>query len=333
MTDALHEQITRLIHKSQRVAVVSHIRPDGDAIGSLLGLGLSLQAAGKEVQMLLADGLPKSFRHLPGSDQIIRRLDENPDLVVVVDCSDPVRIGSILPEEMTPDLNIDHHITNLGYARLNLIDPAAAATACMLAEHLPRWGLPIDQAVAEALLTGIISDTLGFRTSNVTSHTLRLAAGLIEYGANLSELYNRALVQRSYEAVRFWAFGLERLQRQGQIVWTSLTLEDRKAANYPGNDDADLINLLSTIDEGAMTIIFVEQREGQVKVSWRAQPNLDVSKIALQFGGGGHPAAAGAEITGDLREVQEQVLQVSLAALNREPNDQEKFVSVQSPMD
>ncbi len=259
-----HGAIPEMLAQAQRILIISHIRPDGDAIGSTLALGLALQALGKEAQMVLVDGVPSSFRHLPGSELISRKKTGDHDLSVVVDCSDLLRTGGVLNGK-APDINIDHHVTNLNFAAVNLVDPSAVATCSVLTAYLPKWGLPITQAVAEALLTGIVSDTLGFRTSNVTSDSLRQAADLMDHGANLSELYHQALVRRSYAAACYWGRGLERLQREGRLVWTSLTLEDRIAADYPGNDDADLVNVISTIDESDVSIIFVEQKTGRVK--------------------------------------------------------------------
>jgi bifunctional oligoribonuclease and PAP phosphatase NrnA len=161
-----------------------------------------------------------------------------------------------------------------------------------------------------------VSDTLGFRTSNVTAESLRTAACLVEKGANLAEIYHRALISRSFEAARFWGYGLEKMQREGKLVWTTLTLEDRVNAGYSGNDDADLVNMLSSIDESDITVIFVQQKSGRVKVSWRADAGWDVSQVALQFGGGGHPAAAGADIDGDLETVKERVLKATRVVLN-----------------
>jgi len=302
--------ISRLLERAHSVTLVSHLRPDGDAVGCLLGLGLSLKAAGKTVQMVLADGVPSAFRHLPGSECVVRHLHNESDLIVVLDASDLDRCGGVLGDRVA-DINIDHHVTNLQFARVNLVDPEAAATSEILAANLSKWNLPINHEVAVALLTGIVSDTLGFRTSSTTSQSLRLAAEMMEQGANLAELYHLALVRRSFESALYWGAGLSRLQREGQLIWTSLTLSDRERASYSGNDDADLVNLLSTIDDAEIMVIFVEQKGGKVKISWRAQPGWDISKIAVQFGGGGHPAAAGAEIIGDLSLVQEKVLQAT----------------------
>lgn len=311
MTETLLETARRQVHAAQRLLVVSHVRPDGDAVGSLLGLGLSLQAAGKEVQMVLEDGIPKNLRHLPGSEQVKPQPQGAFDLIIVVDCSDVRRVGKALNGFAVPDWNIDHHLTNLNFARLNWVESNLAATSAILAENLPKLALPLTQEVAACLLTGLIADTLGFRTTNVTPRILRLAAELMEKGGNLPDLYSRALNRRSFVAVRYWGAGLSALQREGRMAWTALTQSDRRAIGYPGRDDADLINVLATLDDVDMVMVFVEQTDGSVKVSWRAQPGHDVSQIALQFGGGGHYAAAGAEILGSLEEVQTRVIQAT----------------------
>lgn len=316
MNHDIHASIRQRLHQAQRILILSHIRPDGDAIGSVLALGLSLQELGTQVEMVLVDGVPQNFRHMHGSDQIKYRPHGDHDLVVVLDCSDLQRIGGVLAGR-TPDLNIDHHVTNLNFARINYVMPESCATSEVLARSMPLWHLPITQPVAESLLTGLVSDTLGFRTSNVTADVLRIAANLIEKGADLANIYHQALVRRSFEAAKFWGYGLVKLQRDDQLVWTVLTLEDRSQADYSGNDDADLVNMLSSIDEGEITVIFVQQKNGHVKVSWRGETGWDVSKIALQFGGGGHPAAAGADIAGDMETVIQNVLSATRLFLTR----------------
>jgi phosphoesterase RecJ-like protein len=313
MSEDVRPAIGAALQAAQRVLIVGHIRPDGDAIGSLVGLGLALKAAGKQVVMLSEDGVPPALRHIFGAAEVVKKPGVmNFDLVVVVDCSDMQRTGSLGQNGLVPQINIDHHVTNLNFATWNLVDPGAVATAEILANHLKGWGLPVTPEVASALLTGIVTDTLGFRTSNMTPAALRMAADLMEAGANLPELYQLALNQRSFEATRFWASGLAALERQEGVVWTRLTLEDRKKAGYGGKDDADLITVLSSIQDAAITLIFVEQPGGKVKVSWRSQPGYDVAQLALRFGGGGHSAAAGAELPGDLNRVQSDVLGATL---------------------
>lgn len=301
----------QLIHEARNVLVVTHIRPDGDAIGSMLGFGLSLEAAGKSVQMVSGDGVPSTFRFLAGSDRIRTQIEDCAggfDLIAVVDAAEMSRVGTVLDGLPQPMLNVDHHVTNTEFAQVNLIDTNAVASAEMLAILLPEWGLPVPKSTADALLTGLLTDTIGFRTNNMSTRALQTAISLMNYGADLPELYRRALLQRSYSAIQFWGHGLSHLQRDGRIVWATLTMEGRKQAGYSGRDDADLINVLSSIEEMDIALVFVEQPDGSVKVSWRAHNDVDVSVIAQHFGGGGHRAASGATLPGPLAEAQAKVL-------------------------
>ncbi len=317
MTD-LHEAIKSRFHAAGRVLITSHIRPDGDAIGSTLALGLALLDAGKQVQMALADGVPAGFKHLPGSDKIQTLPQGEFDLIVTVDCSDPKRVGNILDGYRAPDVVIDHHLTTEPFGSLNLIDPQAAATASILARFLPRWGLTITPPIATNLMTGLVTDTLGFRTPSTSPETLRQAADLLELGVDMSSIYFRSLVRRTFAGAKYWGAGLSSLQRADGIVWSTLTLADRQAAGYNLNDDADLITIVSSIDEADIAVMFVEQSPQKTKVSWRGlKPHIDVSQIARQFGGGGHRAAAGAEVSGTLNEVQQKVLTATRRYLNQ----------------
>lgn len=325
MSHPLIAETKQALASAQRILVISHIRPDGDAVGSLLGLGLALQEVGKDVQMVLTDGVPSSFRFLKGSEQICEQPSGEFDLIAVVDCSELGRIGNVLQAELIPDINIDHHITNSRFARLNIVDTEAAATTEVLTHILPQMDLKISQPVAQALITGIVTDTLGFRTAGTTSNTMRLAADLMEAGANLFECYWHSLLKRSYTAARYWGVGLSNIEREGRMVWTTLRLSDRQAVGYPGRDDADLINTISAINEADISLIFVEQSNERVKVSWRAQPGYDVSQLAMQFGGGGHIAAAGADIQGKLEKVQNDVLEATRKILHKVKDRENEF--------
>jgi phosphoesterase RecJ-like protein len=302
---------------AKSIVIASHVRPDGDAIGSLLGIGLALRDAGKSVQMILADGVPSSFKYLEGSELIKKEVNGEHDTFITVDCADFKRTGKIFENFGQPDINIDHHKTNERFGKLNLIEAEEVATSAILTNHLPEWGLKITQPIAAALLTGVITDTLGFRTSNTTPESLRQAATLMESGVDMSEIYMRALVTKSFHAARYWGAGLSSLQRKNGIVWGTLTLADRKVAGYSGNDDADLINMISAIDGNKVGMVFVEQSDHKVKISWRAMvPGVDVSQVAKHFKGGGHAAAAGADIEGALSEIQPEVLKKTREMLN-----------------
>jgi phosphoesterase RecJ-like protein len=292
-----------------RIGVVTHERPDGDAVGALLGTSRALQSLGKQVFPAMADGLPSRFTFLPGSGTIRAALPEALDLLIAVDCSDLRRLGSLADHLPRPvDVNIDHHPTNEGFASVNFVIASAASTAGMIFEYAGELGLPLNQEVATCLLTGLVTDTLGFRTENVTPEVLRQAADLLQLGAPLAEIYERSLGRFSFRAARYWGCGLSSLQRQHGMVWAVLTLDDRKKAGYGGPDDADLINFLSTIEGARIAMIFVEQAHLRTKISWRSRDALDVSRVAAQFGGGGHRAAAGAVVQGNLPDVVARVL-------------------------
>jgi phosphoesterase RecJ-like protein len=336
-----------LISRSHNVLVLTHQRPDGDALGSMLGLTHMLRASGKQAFPVLAEGISSVFRYLPGTNEIRAALPDAYDLSILVDCADKDRIGypedSTAPSaapvspaspaspasrvqargqtqgqargqarELAPtrpiDLIIDHHITNGRFAAINLVDPASASTAEFIVDLSEGLGLTIPRDAAACLMAGVVTDTLGFRTPNTGIHTLDVVRTLICAGASLPETVDRSLYRRSFTAARYWGAGLSRLERDGEIVWTWLTLADRTAAGYPGRDDADLVNILSSIDGPEVAVIFVEQEKGKIKISWRAVAGLDVTPLAGSFGGGGHPAASGAVLAGGINEVMENVL-------------------------
>lgn len=309
MGNTLNGAIMERLDTANKIVLASHVRPDGDAVGSLLGLGLALQNAGKSVRMVLVDGVPSSFKFLQGSELVVTEPDGNHDTFISVDCADFKRLGKAFENYAQPDINIDHHVTNEKFGKINLIEAEEVATSAILTNHLPEWGYEITKPIAAALLAGIVTDTLGFRTSNTTPESLRQAASLMETGVDMPDLYMRSLIKKSFSAAKYWGAGLASLESKNGIVWGTLTLADRKATGYGGNDDADLINMISAIDNNKVGMVFVEQNNNHVKISWRAlEPGIDVSPVAKHFKGGGHAAAAGADIEGGLNEVQKVVL-------------------------
>ncbi|MBL8090015.1 MAG: bifunctional oligoribonuclease/PAP phosphatase NrnA [Anaerolineales bacterium] len=317
MDNKIIGEIKDRLASANKILVAAHVRPDGDAIGSVLGLGLALQEAGKSVEMVLADGVPSAFKFLEGSKLIKKEASGGHDTFITVDCADFKRTGKIFENFGQVDINIDHHKTNEKFGKINLIEADEVATAAILTNYIPIWGFKITKPVAAALLTGIITDTLGFRTSNTTPEALRQAATLMEAGVNLPEIYMQSLVRKTYPAAKYWGAGLSSLETKDGIVWGTLTLADRKTAGYGGNDDADLINMISAIDNHKVGMVFVEQANNHVKISWRAlDSNVDVSPVAKHFNGGGHAAAAGADIEGNLIDIQKEVLKKTKELLN-----------------
>ncbi len=308
-----------LIAAANHIQLFTHVSPDGDAVGSLLGLSWALRAIGKTTTPLCADACPEAFRFLPGAEEIVKKAAAPADLVIFLDCADQARAGKAAEKlDRQPDLNIDHHATNPGFARLNFVDVMATATAEVLVDLLPAFGLPLTQPIAECLLCGLVSDTLGFRTANTGAKALATAQTLLAAGADLPYIYDLSLNRRSFAAVQLWGQALSRIALADGIAWTTIPLASKHSVGYKGKGDADVINVLSTINEAEISLIFVENPDGEVKISWRARPGLDVSKIAQAFGGGGHVSAAGANVKGTLAEVEGKVLEATRQMMNAE---------------
>lgn len=315
--DSLHNRIKTELAQAQNIAIAAHIRPDGDAVGSMLGLAQGLREQGKNVQTVLQDFADEKFLGLAGATEIQTRITKPYDYLIVVDCADRERVGNVLDGIEKVDLVVDHHISHINFGVIDVVESDYEATALMLYDFMPKWGLPLSKASAECLMAGILTDTIGFRTSNTSTKSLHAVAEMMDMGINLPETYFKVLSSRTYPELRYWAQGLGKLVFENGLVWTALTLEDREKSGYQSDDDADLINHLSSMQGAKMAIIFVEQKGGTVKVSWRSVPGVNVSVLAESFGGGGHAAAAGADISGSLEETINRVLVQSKAYLNK----------------
>jgi phosphoesterase RecJ-like protein len=300
----------RCIQSAHRILLVTHVGPDGDAIGSMLGLAWLLWPQGKELALGCEDPVPRSYAWLPGSEQVVRSVDGSYDLVISLDCSDVYRMGQVYGPNVvtTPLLNIDHHITNTGFGSINWVDPSSAATSQMILMLADTVGLAITESVAVCLLNGLVTDTRSFRTSNVNSHVLRAALRLIEAGASLHEITSRALGRRSMASVRLWGQAIDQCHLEDSILWTQVTSAMRRRWSLDANGSTGLANFLSGVREAKVVVVFTERDDGTVDVGMRAACGHDVAGVAVQLGGGGHPQAAGCTLKGDLGEVQARVL-------------------------
>jgi phosphoesterase RecJ-like protein len=311
-----------LISSAHRILIATHISPDGDAIGSLLGMYWLLKAAGKnDVTPFCVDGCPDTFKFLPGSDQIVREINGEYDLVIIVDCGDASRAGAPIENlGRLIDINIDHHITNPLFARINYVKPETVATAEMIIDLIPELGFTLTPMAAECLLCGLVTDTAGFSTSSVNAKTFVIAQMLMKAGVDLPRVYNLAINRRSFTTLKLWGQALNNAMRDGDLVWATLPLSVRQAVGHNGKGDADVINVLSTVTDGNIFVTISENENNIIKVSWRARPGYDVSKVAQLFGGGGHIAASGATINGTLADIESKVLAATKEILKRDDN-------------
>jgi len=303
-------QIEDLLTQSSRILLITHVAPDGDAIGSLLGLGRMLADQGKGVTLACEDQVPLVYRSLPGSEEIVQQGSGSYDLVISLDCSDERRMGKVYQDEFSalPLLNIDHHITNTQFGSLNWVDSGSVATAQMILGLADSVGWDVTQPVATCLLTGLVTDTRSFRTSNVDITAMRTALRLMEAGASLSEITWRSLDRRPLSAVQLWGQAIEGLNLEDGVLWTAVTRSMCQRWNAGENDSSGLANFLSGVSEAKVIVVFTERDEGIVDVGMRSVPGYNVAESALRLGGGGHPQAAGCTLNGELADVQGRVL-------------------------
>jgi phosphoesterase RecJ-like protein len=318
--------IVRRLQQAERPVLICHISPDGDALGTMLGLALALKRMGKHPDTTCQDPVPTTFHYLPGTDKVLSKPTGEYDLIVSLDCSDVRRMGtpyqSLSPRSRNVLLvNIDHHVTNLNFGDLNWVDPTAVATAEMMLELMETMEVPLDVDIATCLLTGIVCDTRGFRTANTLPKVTAAATRLMEAGANLADITSRVFSQRSLAAVRLWAQALQETHMEGRILWSAVTQEMRIKSGHNANADARLVDFLSDVNEADIAVTFTEKDSGEVYVSMRANRGLDVSRVAVSLGGGGHPQAAGCTLQITLQEAVDTVLP-ALQAMWREQTGQ-----------
>ena len=307
------------LHGADHICVVGHESPDGDAVGSVLGMTWALRTLGKKVSPSLPDDVPANFSFLPGSNDIINDVPPDADMVVAVDSADLDRLGGLVERLTAPiDINIDHHISNSKFAVINLVDSETAATSEYLVSLLTLLGLKMNDKVAECLLTGLVTDTLGFRTTSTRSETLSAAYQLMQYDVSLHDIYHRTLHRRSYEATKLWGQALGNVRFEDGLVWTQVTLEGKAEIGYTAKGDAAVVSQLTAIDGTEVAVSFVERANSEVKISWRSLNGIDVADIARSFGGGGHQAAAGASMYGtNLDRAQDVVLERTRDAMHK----------------
>lgn len=332
-------ELTMLRHafnKASNVLVITHIDPDGDAIGSLTAVGLALRQRGQPVTLVCDDAVPGRFAYLGLADAVAQAPDRHAeyDLLVAVDCGDEFRMGyayNNLTEPRPMIVNIDHHVTNTRFGEINVVDPQATSTTEILYRVFTELDVEITEEIALSLLTGLVTDTLGFRTVGVTANTLRTAAALVDAGADLSTVTMQALNLRSWSTMQLWRIGLDSMQREDGLIWTTITSRLRREVDFRSNSSLGLVNLLADIEDAAMGVVIMEMDDGSVKVGFRCRPPYDVSEIAVELGGGGHPLASGCTLDGPLEEVETIVVNKCKEAIRRQAAAAQEERKVHTP--
>lgn len=309
--------IVHALQNARSIAIAAHIRPDGDALGSTLALGLALRSQGKDVTLWNEDEVPETLRFLPGAELIQQSSSGmpmlDPEVAVILDTSNRERIGPNTLAMLAGAgqcINIDHHPSNPGFGHLVWINSQAAAVGEMVHDLIQAAGWPVTPEIRDNLFVAISSDTGGLRYANTSAHTLRVMAALTGAGANVGELSQQIFGCYPLRRVTLLRelLPLLRMSAEGQIASCAITLDMKERLGIHGSDAEGLIDIIRGIDTVVAAVIF-EENSAEIRVSVRSKDmRCDVRRVCEKFGGGGHQAAAGARLPGPLRLAEEQFL-------------------------
>lgn len=316
MGNSTFAEIGHALREHERIAVMSHVRPDGDALGSQLALGLSLKQLGKEVFIWNEEGMLDKYSFLPSSNLVTKPPPEpvDVDLAVALDTAIQNRLGTALGgiKSAAAWINIDHHPSNPRYADLVYIDENSPATGQILYELLRAENLPIDRDIATNLYVAISTDTGSFQYPNTTARTYQIAADLVAAGVDVgrvNQLTYESYPRRRIELLRE-LLGTLRFEGGDRVASFSLSLETAARLRVLPEDNEGLIDHIRAIHGVVVAAFFEELSDGKVRVSLRSKDaRADVCAVASKFGGGGHTLAAGARVRGTLAEVERKVLE------------------------
>jgi len=316
MSSSTFPEIAKVLREKRTFAVLSHVRPDGDALGSQLAMALTLLKLGKDVRVWNEDGMLEKYSFLPRAELLKKppAARENVDVVIALDTAIQNRMGTALESIGTSEIciNIDHHPSNPRYGDMVYVDATSPATGQILFELLKAGDFPIDSDIAENLFVAISTDTGSFQYSNTTARTFEIAAELIRAGVNVGrvsqqiyENYPRRRVELLRELLRTMRFDAD-----GRVASFSLSMQTAADLGVLPEDNEGLIDHLRAIQGVIVAVFFEELTEGKVRVSMRSKDeSVDVCAICQKFGGGGHKLAAGARVRGTLDEVKQRVLE------------------------
>ncbi|PYL18125.1 MAG: hypothetical protein DMF41_12905 [Verrucomicrobia bacterium] len=326
MSNTTFEEIGQVLRGNQCFAILSHVRPDGDALGSQLALALSLQQLGKDVRIWNEDGMLEKYSFLPRAELLTKPPSTavDVDVAVALDTAIQNRLGTTLAAVGSAKIwiNIDHHRSNPGYGDLVIIDSSAPATGEIIFRLIKSQDLPFNHDIAENLFAAISTDTGSFQYPKTSARTFEIAAELVRVGGldvgqisqQLYENYPRRRLELLRDLLRTMRFG-----EDGRVASFSLSLKTAADLAVLPEDNEGLIDHLRAIRGVIVAVFFEELADGKVRVSMRSKDEaVDVCAICQKFGGGGHTLAAGARIRGSLAEVEEKVLEEIGEVLKRD---------------
>ena len=325
MSNTTFDEIGRVLREHQQFVVLSHVRPDGDALGSQLALGLSLKKLGKNVRIWNEEGVLEKYCFLPRAELLAKppATPEHVDVAIALDTAIQNRLGTTLASIGSAKIwiNIDHHLTNPRYGDLVIIDSNAPATGEIIFRLIKSQRLPFDHDIAENLFAAISTDTGSFQYPKTSARTFEIAAELVRDGnldvgkisQQLYENYPKRRLELLRELLRTMRFS-----ECGRIATFSLSLKTAAELGVIPEDNEGLIDHLRAVRGVIVAVFFEELSDGKIRVSMRSKDErVDVCAICQKFGGGGHTLAAGARVRGTLTEVEEKVLEETREAVKR----------------
>lgn len=312
-----YEDLLTLIQGHESFGIISHFRPDGDAIGSTLALGLTLRAMGKQVHMWNEDGLPARYAFLEGAEGIETLPAPEtplPQVLICVDTGDWKRLGDTAAARLAGHplvVNIDHHGTNPCYGHYNIVEARAAACGCIIFNIIRQWGIALSPAVAAALYTAISTDTGSFQYSSTTAEVMRQAAHLLECGIDVGRINCMLYQEIPWDTIQVQREVLNNMvvESNGQIAHYSMPAGTKTRLGVGLEATKDLVDMVRVVAGVRVAAIFEDLEDGRIRISLRSKdPAINVADIAAHFGGGGHAMAAGIRVRGTLDEVKTNIL-------------------------
>lgn len=307
------DNILEEIKKAENIVILTHETPDGDAIGSSLAMKIALKQLGKNADIIIKE-YPRVFNFLPYRDEVKQESNiDKYDLAISLDCADLKRlVGNEYFEKAKQTIVIDHHRSNKMYGNINFVNPVAPACCQILIGMFQYFDINIDKELGTCILTGIITDTGGFKYSGVTTETFEFTAELLDKGVKVSEIYKKVLDTKTKANFELTKRTMDRMEflEDGKVTFTYITNQDLEEVNAQIGDHEGLVENGRDI-EGVEVSIFIRQKENEeniYKVSMRSNEYVNVSDVCLMFGGGGHAKAAGAIIQGDIEQVKQKIL-------------------------
>lgn len=309
------KRVADVIDSSDSFIITCHVRPDGDAMGSILALGLALKDAGRDAIIYTEEPIPRRLAFLPGSELVVNHLSSLPEkfMLVVLDCNEPTRIGNHSDELLDKSSGVvilDHHLTNgsdwNGKISASYIEPGIFATGAIVYWLIEELGWPVSEAVASNIYTAILSDTGCFRHSNTTEAAFLMAAKMVGYGVKPHKIANNLYENYSIARQKLLGISLKTLELRGygRIGIMQVTPEMFRICGANESDTDDFVSYVRAIDTVEVAIFIKETHEGQTYVSMRSKSFYNVAELAQEFGGGGHFHAAGFHMSASASEVR-----------------------------